>query len=85
MDDINKIKKNMTDFRKAVTILYDEPPPDVTPTNDVEKQCNVCMENLKNMAMPCGHLLCVRCIDKVKKCPSCKKPFTSSNVIKIYY
>ena len=85
IDDINKIKKTMTDFRKAVTILYNEPPADVTATNDVEKQCSVCMENLKNMAMPCGHLLCARCIDKVKKCPCCKKPFNISKVVKIYY
>jgi len=43
-------------------------------TDDIDKQCNVCMINVKNYAcIPCGHLcICGECSNKIdEKCPIC--------------
>lgn len=36
--------------------------------------CGICMEQIANIAfIPCGHITCKSCCDKVNKCPFCRK------------
>jgi hypothetical protein len=75
----------LTDFRHAVYILYELPRPKATPTDDESKQCSICTVNLKDHALLCGHIYCIDCIDKMKcECPTCKKKFVKSKVIKLF-
>ena len=78
----NKLKS----FRSAVFILYEIPEPKGIPTDDETKQCTICTVNLKDHALPCGHIYCVECIGKMKcECPTCKKSFVKSKAIKLFY
>ena len=73
-------------FRKAVYILYELPVVKGVATDDETKQCCVCKENLKDHTLPCGHIYCIECIEKIKTtCPTCKKGFLKKSVIKLYY
>lgn len=75
----------LTDFRHAVYVLYELPRPKPTPTDDESKQCSICTVNLKDHALLCGHIYCIECIDKMKcECPTCKKKFVKSKVIKLF-
>lgn len=75
----------LTDFRHAVYILYELPRPKATPTDDESKQCSICTVNLKDHALLCGHIYCIECIDKMRcECPTCKKKFVKSKVIKLF-
>lgn len=54
-------------------------------TDDVDKQCNVCLTNIKTRAcIPCGHLcLCSDCSVKIdEKCPICNDKITS--IVRIF-
>jgi hypothetical protein len=54
-------------------------------TDDLDKQCNVCMTNVKNYAcIPCGHLcICGECSIKIDdKCPLCNDKIT--NIVRIF-
>ena len=54
-------------------------------TDDIDKQCNVCMINVKNYAcIPCGHLcICGECSNKIdEKCPICNNKITS--IVRIF-
>jgi len=78
----NKLKS----FRSAVYILYELPEPKAIATDDETKQCTICTANLKDHALPCGHVYCVECIGKMKcECPTCKKRFVKSKAIKIFF
>lgn len=84
-DRKNQAQNNLKRFRSAVYVLYEIPKPTATKTDDVTKQCAICMENLKDYSLPCGHLYCIECVEKIKKCSVCKKQFMSKDVRKIYY
>ena len=72
-------------FRSSVYILYDLPEVEVEKTDNKDKQCAICMENKKDRALPCGHILCIACVDKIKsECPNCKKSFVRNKVIKLF-
>jgi hypothetical protein len=54
-------------------------------TDDVDKQCNVCLTNVKKYAcVPCGHMcVCGECSNKIgDKCPICNDKITS--IIRIF-
>ena len=37
--------------------------------------CPICFENKRNiLSLPCKHLFCDFCIDKIEKCPICRRP-----------
>lgn len=79
------ISNKLDKFKSAVYILYEIPEPKGTPTDDETKQCIICTVNLKDHALPCGHIYCVECIGKMKcECPTCKKSFVKSKAIKLY-
>jgi tRNA A-37 threonylcarbamoyl transferase component Bud32 len=43
-----------------------------------EKTCVICMENIPSYVLvPCGHMLCEACKDKVNVCPVCRKRISS--------
>ena len=80
------ISNKLDRFKSAVYILYEIPEPKGTPTDDETKQCNICTVNFKDHTLPCGHIYCVECIGKIKcECPTCKKSFVKSTVIKLFY
>jgi hypothetical protein len=80
------ISNKLDRFKSAVYILYEIPEPKGTPTDDETKQCTICTVNLKDHALPCGHIYCVECIGKMKcECPTCKKSFVKSKAIKLFY
>ena len=84
--DYGVIHDKITKFRAAVYILYELPEPKGTPTDDETKQCTICTVNFKDHALPCGHIYCVECVDKMKcECPTCKKGFVKDKVIKLFY
>ena len=58
---------------------------DAVKTDDESKQCSICMVNLKDQSLPCGHTFCVECVIKIKECSICKKSFMNKDVRKIYY
>ena len=79
-------ENKLTRFTSAVYMLYEIPEPKATPTDDETKQCSICVENLKDYALPCGHVYCIECIGKMKcECPTCKKRFIKDKAIKIFY
>jgi hypothetical protein len=78
-------ENKLVSFRSAVYILYEIPEPKGTPTDDETKQCSICVENIKDYALPCGHIYCIECVGKMKsECPTCKKGFVKDKVIKLY-
>ena len=51
--------------------------------------CSICDQNQKEIALPCGHLLCEKCLKKQKEsrmrnCPIDRKKFTDKQPMKIY-
>lgn len=77
-----KLKK----FTSAVYTLYKIPEPKATPTDDETKACSICTVNLKDYALPCGHIYCVECLNKMKcECPTCKKKFIRNTAIKLFF
>jgi hypothetical protein len=46
-------------------------------------QCPICLENIKNISLPCGHLICSDCEDKLqnKECPMCRKTFDTTQKV----
>ena len=83
--NFGEIYNKITKFRAAVYILYEMPEPKATPTDDETKQCTICTVNLKDYALPCGHVYCIECIGKMKcECPTCKKSFVKSKCIKLF-
>jgi hypothetical protein len=78
----NKLKS----FKSAVYILYEIPEPKGTPTDDEFRTCSICAVNLKDYALPCGHIYCIDCIGKMKcECPFCKQGFIKSSARKLFY
>lgn len=88
-DDVERIRLNLSE---AVCIslkipnlnkLYEQVG---TPTDEEHLQCAYCCVNKKDRVIPCGHLICCVCLDKLPKdeCPNCKKAFHKSFVIKVY-
>ena len=52
--------------------------PDPGPGPAEEKECPVCMESDKTIALdPCGHMLCGNCVKYVRKCPICRRDIRS--------
>lgn len=84
--ELTTISNKIDKFKSAVYILYDLPEPKVTPTDEEAKQCTICTENIKDHALPCGHVYCIACIGKMKcECPNCKKRFVKDKCIKLFY
>ena len=84
-DTTRRYKAQMEKFRSAVYCIIDLPEPKGIPTDDPERQCNICCVNIKDHAINCGHVFCIECITKMKcECPSCKKNFVKDKVIKLY-
>ena len=46
-----------------------------------ERACEICFDEQPDMALPCGHPFCAKCISKYiiereeKKCPKCRHEF----------
>ena len=79
-------ENKLVSFRSAVYILYEIPEPKGTPTDDETKTCSICAVNLKDYALPCGHIYCVECLNKMKcECPTCKKKYIRDTAIKLFY
>jgi hypothetical protein len=61
---------------------------DENPEVSVEMlRCSVCLINVKDIRLTCGHMLCKNCATQVRSlsqnCPICRKPITSMD--KVYY
>ena len=73
-------------FRSSVYTLLELPTPKGTPTDDETKQCIICKENIKDHALPCGHIYCVECVEKMNcNCPTCKKKYSKNKIIKLFF
>ncbi|GLT98931.1 hypothetical protein SLE2022_164050 [Rubroshorea leprosula] len=49
-----------------------------SPTVDVSAQeCPICITNVRDLALGCGHLTCRECGPKVSNCPICRRRITS--------
>lgn len=52
--------------------------------------CSLCSKNWKSMAIKtCGHVFCDNCCkerlaSRMRKCPSCNKPFSSNDLLSIH-
>lgn len=45
-------------------------------------QCVICFDNAANSAVnPCGHVLCLACVEKLDACPMCRGPLQSIIVL----
>ncbi|GKV37859.1 hypothetical protein SLEP1_g45831 [Rubroshorea leprosula] len=57
----------------------DSEPSDISSsTVDVSAQvCPICITNVRDLALGCGHLTCRECGPKVSNCPICRKRITS--------
>jgi hypothetical protein len=75
----------MERYRSAARRLIIIPDAKGVATDDETKQCTICTVNIKDNALPCGHVYCVECVGKMTcKCPNCKKEFVKNKVIKLY-
>lgn len=84
----------MSDDELALENGQESSVPSETPTSPLPSEysadkdhCPVCLYSWrKKQAPPCGHVMCEKCIQRLRRerspCPFCKKPFTS--VIYIY-
>lgn len=59
------------------------------PSKDVQLTCAICMDTMKEeTSTVCGHIFCKPCIlgaiKTQKKCPSCRRKLTNSNIHRIY-
>lgn len=53
-------------------------------TDPDERVCSICMDQLKTVAISCGHMFCDKCVVRMKrKCGVCRKPFRT--IIKLYF
>eukprot|EP00929_Paragymnodinium_shiwhaense_P083548 TRINITY_DN44579_c0_g1_i2.p1 TRINITY_DN44579_c0_g1~~TRINITY_DN44579_c0_g1_i2.p1 ORF type:complete len:167 (+),score=15.80 TRINITY_DN44579_c0_g1_i2:116-616(+) len=62
--------------------LRDDQIPDSEPVADGAPACPVCMTNVMNMALGCGHRVCGDCLKAIRRrqqeqCPVCRTPITS--------
>lgn len=52
--------------------------------------CSLCSKNWKNMAIrTCGHVFCEDCCKerlaaRMRKCPTCNKPFSSNDLLMVH-
>ena len=40
--------------------------------NSSHKECNVCFDDNINIYIDCSHEICIKCLEKINKCPVCK-------------
>lgn len=40
--------------------------------NSLYKECNVCFDNNISIYIDCSHEICIKCLEKINKCPVCK-------------
>jgi hypothetical protein len=49
-------------------------------------KCDICIDNPKNMCLSCGHLMCVKCFDKIGAiCPFCRCLIDKQKCIRMYF
>jgi hypothetical protein len=83
--DTNCLRRKMERYRSAARRLITIPEVKGVATDDETKQCTICTVNIKDNALPCGHVYCVECVAKMTcVCPTCKKVFLRKDVIKLY-
>ncbi len=83
--DTYRARRKMERYRSAARRLIIIPEAKGVATDDETKQCTICTVNIKDNALPCGHVYCVECVGKMTcKCPNCKKEFVKNKVIKLY-
>jgi len=83
--DTNCLRRKMERYRAAARLLIIIPEAKGVATDDETKQCTICTVNIKDNALPCGHVYCVECVGKMTcKCPNCKQGFEKNKVIKLY-
>ena len=83
--DRSRVTRKMERFRSAARLLIVIPEAKGVATDDEAKQCTICTVNIKDNALPCGHVYCVECVGKISRvCPTCKKGFLKTKVIKLY-
>jgi hypothetical protein len=62
--------------------LKQAPPQDITivepsaPPDDIERECGVCFKPFDCVLVPCGHICCMVCSDKLKLCHICRGPIS---------
>lgn len=59
------------------------------PPKDIKLTCMICMDSMKEeTSTVCGHIFCRACIlgaiKAQKKCPTCRRKLTNSNIHRIY-
>ena len=63
---------------EASAAHQEEAPPPLQPEHSDYRKCAVCMENEREMQLPCGHTLCVDCWAEWSvrnpTCPTCRAP-----------
>ncbi|MCO5547131.1 hypothetical protein L7F22_000573 [Adiantum nelumboides] len=88
-DDIIVFSKNEAEHR--VHLLQKRKSPQISPelSKDVQLTCAICMDAMKEeTSTVCGHIFCRPCIlgaiKTQKKCPTCRRKLTNSNIHRIY-
>ncbi|MCO5573148.1 hypothetical protein L7F22_026914 [Adiantum nelumboides] len=81
----------LTFDRITFTLLQKRKAPQISPelSKDVQLTCAICMDATKEeTSTVCGHIFCRPCIlgaiKTQKKCPTCRRKLTNSNIHRIY-
>jgi hypothetical protein len=72
-------KRKIQDLSKEIIKLTEE---ESKPTKDVDYTCKLCYSNNINTVLSCEHGFCEKCVEKLDKCPLCRKVKNSYYKIK---
>eukprot|EP00252_Welwitschia_mirabilis_P021073 TRINITY_DN5298_c0_g1_i3.p1 TRINITY_DN5298_c0_g1~~TRINITY_DN5298_c0_g1_i3.p1 ORF type:complete len:144 (-),score=19.77 TRINITY_DN5298_c0_g1_i3:239-670(-) len=86
-DDVGETDHNVSKKRKAVQSLKTVVP--AQESKEIKLTCAICMNAMEQeTSTVCGHIFCKSCITSAiqlqKKCPTCRRKLTMSNIHRIY-